>query len=432
MTAPSVRSTLFLILGVLLSISCATASTDTLGREERRIVANVDKQIDEVVAFLQHVVDIPSATQNLDGVRRAGEGFASELAKIGFETSWAEMPTEMRRAGHLIAEHRGRRGKRILLIGHLDTVLEGASWSRDGTVASGPGTNDMKGGNVVILHALKALHDAGALRDRQIIVVFTGDEEDVGDPKETARKPLVDAAKRSDVALAFETAVGNTAVVARRGVTTWRLEASGATGHSSGIFGQNRGSGAIYEAARILNTFHDELKGEQYLTFNASVIVGGTEAELDEAAKRGSAWGKTNVIPQRVIAEGDLRFISEAQRDAAKERMQSIVTRNLPKTSAALTFHDAYPPMSPTDGNYALLAHLDRVSRALGLGEVSAYDPGARGAGDISFIASLADSLDGLGATGTGAHTPDETIDLATLPRQIKRTALLIYRLTRD
>lgn len=418
-------------ISLALLLIATTALGDGLTRKEREIVREIDMAMPAMLDLLERSVNIPSATENLPGVREVGRLYAAELEKIGFETRWIDLPPEMRRSGHLHAERKGSRGKRLLLIGHLDTVLEGEGWSRQGDTARGNGVQDMKGGNLIIIAALRALERAGALADRRIIVAFTGDEEDPGSPLSTSRRDLVEAARRSDAALAFEASIGETATVARRGVTQWRLEVKGVTAHSSGIFGEETGAGAIFEAARILNAFHDQLKGEAYLTFNPSVIAGGTEATLDDDTSTGSATGKTNVIPQDVIAIGDLRFLSVEQREATKAKMQEIIGRNLPRTSARIAFTDVYPPMAPTEGNYALLAILDQASRDLGFGTVPALDPGSRGAGDVSFV-SFIDGLDGLGARGRGSHTPREEMDLVSLPQLIKRTAILIYRLTRS
>jgi glutamate carboxypeptidase len=98
------------------------------------------------------------------------------------------------------------------------------------------------------------------LQGRQVTVVFTGDEEDVGAPHAVSRKALFDAAAASDVALGFEGAVEGVAVVGRRGIGTWRLEVTGVQAHSSGIFSESRGHGAIFEAARILDRFRTELR----------------------------------------------------------------------------------------------------------------------------------------------------------------------------
>jgi glutamate carboxypeptidase len=394
---------------------------------EQAIAAHIDAQHEAAIDLLARAVDIPSATENHAGVRKVGELFAAELRQLEFESRWVDMPPEVGRAGHLVAEHRGTRGKRLLLIGHLDTVLQGEGFRREGTRAFGSGASDMKAGNVIIVEALRALHAAGALRDRQVIVVLTGDEEDTGKPYTVSRAALLEAAARSDAALAFEGYEPGTAVVGRRGFSSWRLEVSGSQGHSSGMFGEARGSGAIFEAARILAAFHEELR-EPYLTYNPSVIVGGTNVTYDAAAFSGTATGKTNVVPRSVIVEGDMRFLSRDQLGRARETMRAIAGRNLPRTSATIAFTDGMPSMEPTDGNRALLWVLDAVSRDLGTGPMVAHDPSQRGAGDISFVSGIA-GLDGLGALGKQEHAPGEFVELDEMPNLTKRAALLMYRI---
>lgn len=426
------KASSFIVITLLaVAVSTPRASTQPAPSEEQQIISYVDSHSQEAVSLLERTVNIESATLNQDGVRRVGQVFGSELESLGFTVRWAEMPKEMNRAGHLFAERRGERGKRLLLIGHLDTVLQGKRFEREGARAKGAGTVDMKGGDVVLLYALKALYSIGALDKSRIIVAMTGDEELPGLPLSVSRRDLIEAARRSDAALAFEAAAGDTATVARRGSSTWRLEVSAPTGHSSGIFGADVGSGAIFEASRILNSFYQELKGEQYLTFNPSVMVGGTDVTYETGEKRGTAAGKPNVIAKRAVVEGDLRFISEEQKDKVRARMREIVARSLPRARAEISFEDFYPAMSPTPGNYELLRVLDEASRANGLGRVEAFDPGKRGAGDVSFVAPFLSGLDGLGARGGGAHEPEEFVELDTLPLMIKRAALLIYRLTR-
>lgn len=407
------------------------ARTQSAPTAEQRMISYVDAHSQEAVSLLERAVNIESATLNHDGVRKVGQVFGTELESLGFTARWVEMPKEVNRAGHLFAERNGQRGKRLLLIGHLDTVLQGKGFERAGTRAFGAGTVDMKGGDVVLLYALKALNSVGALDGSRIIVAMTGDEELPGLPLSISRRDLIEAARRSDAALAFEAAAGDTATVARRGSSTWRLEVSAPTGHSSGIFAAETGGGAVFEASRILNSFYQELRGEQYLTFNPSVIVGGTDVTYDQSEKRGTAAGKPNVIAKSVVVEGDLRFISEEQKNQARAKMREIVARNLPRAAAKISFEDFYPAMSPTTGNYELLRLLDQASRDNGLGRVEAFDPGKRGAGDVSFAAPFLSGLDGLGARGGGAHEPVEFIELDTLPLLIKRAALLIYRLTR-
>ena len=342
------------------------------------------------------------------------------------------------RAGQLIAERRGGEGPTVLLIAHLDTVFEpahpfqGVEHLEEGRLR-GPGVIDDKGGVVVILHALEALHHAGALAGANVIVYLGGDEELPGEPLEAARAPLVEAARRSDAALGFEPGSAvhpDQVVVARRGFSAWSLTVEAATGHSSRVGSEVLGYGAVYEAARILGEVRG-LLDEPYLTLNPGMITGGTEAALDVEAAASSASGKRNVIAARAEAYGDLRFIDEAQRERAREAMRAIAAAPLPGASAAFTFEDGYPAMSPTEGNRALLATLDAASRDLGLGGVEGMDPGLRGAADVSFVAPYVPCLDGLGLRGVGAHAAGEVGDLGSLTPTAQRAAALIYRLTR-
>lgn len=403
---------------------------------ERAIVAAVDTGNAEALALLERAVNINSGTHNLAGVRLVGDLFGKEFDALGFKTTWVD-GSGFKRAGHLVAEHPGK-GARILLIGHLDTVFERDSPFQtfrriDDKTATGPGIIDMKGGDVVIIAALKALEAASALNDMNVIVVMTGDEEDAGDPQVAARAALVDAAKGAQYALGFEDGPGDPrfAVTARRGTSSWKLQVKGKTGHSSQIFRQDLGYGANYELARILDGFRRKLAGEEHLTFNPSLVLGGTSAELDEVLSRGSASGKTNVIAATAVAVGDLRTLSKEQRQHARETMKAVVADGpLAQTEAVLTFEDGYPSLPPTEGNARLLAEYDRASRDLGFGPVAAVSPDRAGAADVSFISGEVTSIiDGIGLMGHDDHSPAETADLATLPSQTKRAAILLYRL---
>ncbi|QXP54007.1 M20/M25/M40 family metallo-hydrolase [Cellulophaga sp. HaHa_2_1] len=406
-----------------------------LSKTEKKIIASVESNNAEARQFLEKVVNINSGTLNLQGVKEVGLVFKDAFDAINFKTKWIEMPAELNRAGHLFAETSGEKGKKLLLIGHLDTVFEKDSPFQkfemiNDSVAHAPGGNDMKGGNVIILYALKALHDNGLLKNAQIIAAFTGDEESTGKPLTISREDLVAAAKQSDIALGFETSTGfNYATVARRGSSSWEVEVTGKRAHSSGIFNETTGAGAIFEMSRILNSFYEDVKGAEYLTFNPGVLLGGTFIDYDAKTGKGNAFGKTNVVAQTALVKGGLRFMSEEQKENARGKMREIVANNLPNTSATISFEDSYPAMGPTAGNLNLLKQLNQVSLDLNQGEVIAYDPGKRGAADTSFVAAYVDALDGLGTMGTGAHTPEETVNLNTIEALTKRTAILIYRL---
>ncbi len=416
-------------------------ATQAVTPVEQRIRAHVEANTESAIALLERSVNINSGTMNKAGVEAVGMLFAGELQPLGFRTSWIAMPPVVNRAGHLVAERqpRRRRGRaaplRILLIGHLDTVFEGEGqqFVRTDSIGTGAGTSDMKGGIVVMVQALKALASVGALDDMHVIVVLTGDEENAGDPMELARDDLIRAARRSDLVLSFEGGSDSTAVVARRGSSDWVLAVTARQYHSSGMFREGAGYGAIYEAARVLTEFRTALAGQPLLSFSPGVIVGGEKVSYDTTMMTGTASGKTNIVPPSAFVHGDLRFITEGQLDSARAVMREIVARNLPGTSSAIHFSKSYyPAMAPTPANYSLVATYDTVSRALGYAPVVGNDPGRRGAGDISFVAPIIPGLDGLGVFGTGEHSPREAIDLTSIPKQTARAALLMYRLTRE
>ena len=403
---------------------------------ERTIAAYVDAHNDEALALLARVVNINSGTQNFAGVREVGAIFRASFDALGFKTTWVD-GAAFQRAGHLVAVHPGK-GQKILLVGHLDTVFERDSpfqkFQRiDAKTAKGPGIIDMKGGDVIIVQALAALSAAGALKDMDVSVVMTGDEEDGGRPLAKSREALVAAAKGADAAIGFEDGPGDPkfAVTARRGVMDWQLRVKGTPAHSSQIFREEFGHGAIFEAARILNAFREKMAGEEHLTFNPGVILGGTATDYDAVQVRGSASGKTNITAAETVVAGDLRTLSPAQLDKATRTMREIVGAASPKTSATITFGEGYPPLAPTDGNARLLAVYGKASRDLDLGPVVAVSPDKAGAADVSFIAGEAKMiLDGVGLMGHDDHTPDETADLSTLPSQTKRAAITLYRLS--
>jgi glutamate carboxypeptidase len=421
---------------MLLAAPVASHS-QALSPAERRIVSSVDASSPAGVSLLERLVNINSGTHNFAGVRAVADALAPEFQKLGFTTRWSE-GASWNRAGHLIAEWKGNgTGRKLLLIGHLDTVFERDSpfqrFERVGTdSARGPGIADMKGGNVVMLLALKALRDAGLLEQLQVTAVFTGDEEDSGRPIATARADLTNAADWADIALGFENGpeAPHVAVIARRGSTTWWLRTSGTPSHSSQVFRPEVGSGAIYEMARILAAFHDSLSNDPPLTFNPGVIVGGTTVTFDAVQNRGTAFGKTNVVAESVYVAGDLRALTAEQLARAKATMQRLAERHYPRTNAVLTIDDGYPPFAPADGNRRLLSILDQGSRDAGLPSVGPVDPARAGAADISFVAGRVEAaLDGLGLKGRADHTVNETADLNMLAVQAKRAAILMARL---
>lgn len=423
-----------------LSLLAATPVAAELSRAEQWMVAAVDVEQERTVAMLGKWVAQNSGTLNLPGVKAVADMARPEFEALGFTVEWLDMKAAGR-SGHLVATHKGNgRGKRMLLIAHLDTVFEPHSpfqrWERRGNDGIGPGSGDDKGGMAVMVAALRAMQAAGTLKNADIVIFLTGDEEDAGSPIQVTRGSLIEAGRWADVALDFEGLVredgrdmGSTA---RRSSDSWTLSVNARSGHSSGIFREGAGFGAIYQLARIVDTFRRDLP-EANLTYNVGLVAGGETMELDAGKIRASATGKTNIIAPLAVARGDLRALSQEQIDRTKARMAAIAALSLPGTKAQLSFDEGgYPPMAPTAGNRALLARLNAVNRDTGLAEMGELDPDKRGAGDISFVARDVDSLAGIGPASRGSHAPGETVDIPSIFKQAKRAAIMMSRLAAE
>ena len=423
------------LITILLTLSIGFAQS--LLKEEKQIRSYINTHTDEAIDLVEKVVNINSGTLNMEGNKKVGNFFQAELDKLGFKTYWVTYPNDVKRSGHLFAEMRGGKGQNILLIGHLDTVFEPdhpfQKYTRKGDIAYGPGVSDMKAGDVSMVYIMKALNHVGVLKDLNLTLVFIGDEEKMGAPPAIVRKELIDAGKWANIGLGFEGAGGmNTGTIARRSSSSWLLTTTGIQGHSSQIFKDYLGYGAIFEASRILNAFRLELAPEEYLTFNPGTIVGGTDVTYDPVNSRGTTFGKTNVVAQSATVHGGIRTISIPQFENAMKNMKEIASRNLPGTTANIKFKTSYPPMEPTKANYALLDQMELVNLALGFGKLEPLDPSKRGAADISFVAPHVDaSLAGMGPDGFGDHSENEGLDLLSFPKTTMRAAILIYRLTR-
>jgi len=434
----SVRVSLLVVL--MAAASMSGANGEALSLQEQRMVDWIDAHNEDAIALLEETVNISSGTMNHEGVRKVGDVMRRELEALGLETEWIELPPEMERAGHLFGRKSDGTGKKFVLIGHLDTVFEAddgfQSFTRSGDSATGPGVEDMKGGNVVIVYALKALQEVGALDGIPLIVAYTGEEEKMGRPLAVSRKELVEAGKWADFGLGFESAVtydgSDWGTIARRSSSGWLLTVEGKQAHSSGIFGERVGAGAIFEASRILNAFYEEVRGEEHLTFNAGTIQGGTDVDYSSGQNRGLTFGKNNVVPRMAVVHGGIRAISQDQLERTQAAMRGIVAKNLPRTTATIEFTEGYPPMFPSEGNRGVFTVLSEINADLGRGPMQELDPSRRGAADVSFVSPYTDAVAGLGPLGTGGHTPNETIDLTSMPVAIKRAAILIYRLNRD
>jgi glutamate carboxypeptidase len=429
-----------MVLVAAFGVPATAQNSQPLSPAEKAMVAYVDENVKGSNDLLEKLVNINSGTHDLEGVRAVAQVLMPQLSDLGLYVQWIPME-QIEGFGVFFAEHpcpeTGRCGKRMLLIGHMDTVFERTSsfqtYTVKGNIGTGPGVNDMKGGLVDMLYTLKAMHAADVLRRAEITIVLSGDEEAHGEPVDVARRDMIAAAHHSDIALEFEGTPRFDGIfygsVSRRSSLTWQIRTTGETGHSSAIFSEVKGYGAIYELARILDAFRTQLP-EHYLTYNVGMVLGGSTFTVDASGNNGSAIGKDNVIAPTAYASGDIRTISNEQTERVRKKMEAIVAQHLARTGATIAFGEGYPAMAPTAQNRALLGILNQVNTSLGFGAMPELDPMKRGAGDVSFVADIIPGLAGVGATGEGAHEPGETIDLSAQPINTKRDALLMYRLS--
>lgn len=430
---PSMKKHLSLLMMLLASRYALAGST----LDEQTIVSYIDSRSTEQVALLEQLVNINSGTDNAEGVVQVGNIMKQKLEALGFDTRWHDLPADMKHAGSLVALHEGNRSaKRILLIGHLDTVFpktsnfQTFSYIDGGKKAKGPGVIDDKGGLVTLLYALQALKNNGSLDTMNISVVLVGDEELAAKPTDISRRVLIDEAKKSDVALGFEFALSpNQLVTDRRGLSEWFLTSSGLDNHSATIFQPKTGYGAVYESARVLDEVRSKLSNEPGLTINPGLILGGSSANEDVANGQGTASGRKTTVARSVLVHGDLRFINEEQRQSAEARLKEIASRPLPQTSSEMTIKAIMPVMEDRESNRKLLEAYSRVSRDLDGPALESAPSADRGGADISYVAPYVKaSLDGLGAWGTGAHSENETLEVSALPIATKRAAIFMSR----
>ena len=231
-----------------------------------------------------------------------------------------------------------------------------------------------------MIQALRALDAAGVLKDMNVTIVMTGDEESSGDPQSVAREALVAAAKGAQVALGFEDGDGHPqhAVIGRRGTASWTLRVKGTPAHSSQIFREDIGYGSMFEAARILDTFRQKLAGQEHLTFNPAVIVGGTQVTTTRRSHAARRSGRTMSFPRRRSSPATCARCRRSNSPRRSRRCRpSSRSRCRTRRRRSPSTRDI-PPMAPTDGNRRLLALYDQASRDIGAGEVTAVNPDRR------------------------------------------------------
>jgi glutamate carboxypeptidase len=362
----------------------------------------------EMEALLRGLVEQNSFTGNVAGVNAVTAAVERELAALPLSV---ERIPSARFGDHLAFAGRAP-GAPSFLIGHVDTVFPPGTFEgyrSDGTLAHGPGVLDMKGGLVVGIFALRALAAAGLLDLIPLAGVVVADEE-VGSPES---QPITRARCRgAAAALGLESGRGGARVVTRRkGIASLDVVAHGVAAHAGGD--HEKGRNAIWALSRFVDRVQGLTDYARGVTVSVGRIEGGTTR---------------NTVPARARCEVDLRFLAAADGAEALARVEAAAREAaLPGTRLEVERVNTRPALERTEASAALAAEYGECQRAEGRGAGEA--PLSGGGSDASVTgAAGVPSIDGLGPRGTGFHTHDERIELASL---VPKAAALVRFLAR-
>ncbi len=377
----------------------------------RRIV---DARLPRFMAELERLVNIDCGSYTPEGVNQVADFVADALRELGADVeriphaSGAGLPA----LGDLVVGRFAGTGRRVLLIGHMDTVFDpGTAAARPfhaaGGRATGPGVTDMKAGLLAGLHAIAALHETGAT---PAITFVANPDEEIGSPFSTPH--IRELAVEHDAALVLECARANGDIVsARKGIADYDIELVGRAAHAG--IEPEKGRSAVLEAAHQVIALH-ELNGRwPTVTVNAGVIRGGT---------------RPNVVAERCTVKVDLRASAAAEFDAAAAEVERIVgSPILDGITSTLDRTAAHPPMEKTPASARLVGLAVEIAGELGF---ELRDAATGGASDANTCAALGvPVIDGLGPVGGDDHSADEWLDLASIVPRTTLLAALIGRI---
>jgi glutamate carboxypeptidase len=384
---------------------------------QHRDIERAEKVMDTYLNDLKTIVNIDSGTFTKAGIDRVGAYLQERFQEFSFSTRFDRQEYY---GDHLIATHTGKTagGPRILLIGHIDTVLpEGeaerrpfAISRRDGArIATGPGVLDMKSGVLIGMYALHLLIEGQEANYSNVTFLCNSDEE-VGSP---SSRPLVqDLAQQADAVLVLEPGrARETIVSSRKGCGQYRVEVHGLSAHA-GVEPQ-RGRNAILELSfqvQKMQALNGTIPGA---TLSVGIVRGGE---------------RTNVVPDYAYFDMDVRTSDQGSLKALEAAMRQVTSQNeLQGTRITLSGSMLCQPFERNSHNTRLIEVAREAGHELGL---KIQDVGSGGASDANTTAAMGiPTLDGLGAGGGLAHNPGEFIELDYLPTRIALVAGLVRRI---
>jgi len=371
-------------------------------------ISDFTPKTQEIVNLLTRLVSIESPSTDKAAVDRLGSFIQEELASLGAAVA---IDRQAAAGNNVIGRwNPSDSGNGILLLCHMDTVFEVGTLAQqpiriEGDKFFGPGAQDMKGGIAMFLSAIRRLHEANALPNHPITVLFTPDEETGSDH---SRHLIEELAARSTLTLCLEPALPDGSLkTARKGTGDMEIVTHGKATHAGAD--HKNGRNAIEELAHHILAAQKLTDYKRGTTVSVGVVSGGT---------------RVNVVPDHARALVDFRVESQAEAD----RLRLWASQRKPiieGTQVTISFRQDRPPM-PRDANMAqTFQKVQNIGKQLGL---QLMEGSTGGGSDANFIAPLGVPLiDGLGVIGDGAHSEREYVYIPSLP---ERTALLAAILT--
>ena len=387
--------------------------------------------LDTTTRLLVELCAISSASGQIEGIRSVADRFGAELSSRGLVTEimsepdgdGAPQPLLVARAEH-VGEHP------LLLVGHLDTVLDAVPPKIEDGRLWATGALDMKGGLAMLIGALDLLARRGKRFPGDLMFVGVPDEEVAGTISERAVRRWGDGARAILVIEPGEPRDGcETLVAGRRGLAEWKLEVTGRAAHSGLAYWH--GKSALAAAADWAAEAHRMSEIGPGVTVNVARLVAGDADFVNGLAVHHALLGtsrRRNVVSDRALAEGEVRFLTPADGLRILGRLQRLAERTAEAHGVTVIFSRgiSVPPVDPNGPGAPL------VERATAL----AADRGWRlevedDRGGVSFPNYVTDPgrvpiVDGLGPVGDGMHTREEYLDLRSLERRVGLLADLL------
>ena len=377
---------------------------------EQEILRYIAQRQDEMVALLRDLVVRESGTYDKEDVDQLGAYLRERLEDLDFDT---ELLPRERFGDHVVGRRAGRDGKRILLVGHFDTVfgsgtLRERPWRVEDGRAYGPGVYDMKGGIAILLAALAALRATRSpfFEECGIAVFFNSDEEVISP---TSAESIDDIARRSQTVCILEPArPGGEYTFVRKGAATFHLRVVGRSAHAGAQ--PERGRSANLEMAHKVIALHRLNDLDAGTTVNVGIVRGGE---------------RSNIICPETYAQIDLRAVDPDRMDAAIAAMLEIAEHStVPDTSAEFWGDPYFPPLPRKRSNERLFELVREAARAVGF---EAQEIASGGASDGNHTGQIVPTIDGMGVRGDGAHTEHEFARVDSLPERAQTLALFLH-----